>query len=138
MDVLRKTQQDLNDGQAKLDKMAATIDTESEECEKAISLLTSKLPELKEEMEKRSNEEELPIEDAIETTAPIYKQLLLSFAEEQAIEDALYILGDSLRREVIEIEPYLKKVRDLSRKQFMLRALIQKCREKAGLSDVYS
>jgi len=29
MDVLRKTQQDLNDGQAKLDKMAATIDTES-------------------------------------------------------------------------------------------------------------
>jgi len=79
-----------------------------EECEKAISLLTSKLPELKEEMEKRSNEEELPIEDAIETTAPIYKQLLLSFAEEQAIEDALYILGDSLRREVIEIEPYLK------------------------------
>ncbi|GFO14981.1 tumor susceptibility gene 101 protein, partial [Plakobranchus ocellatus] len=59
--------------------------------------------------------------------------LVDAFAEEQAIEDAIYYLGEALRKNVIELESFLKRVRELSRKQFMLRATIQKCREKAGL-----
>jgi len=42
-------------------------------------------------------------------------------------------MGEALRRGVIDLEVFLKQVRSLSRKQFMLRALMQRCRHKAGL-----
>ena len=66
-------------------------------------------------------------------TAPLYKQLINAFAEESATEDAIYFLGEALRRGVIDCEVFLKHVRNLSRKQFMLRATMQKCRQVAGL-----
>lgn len=42
-------------------------------------------------------------------------------------------MGEALRRGVIDLEVFLKQLRSLSRKQFMLRALMQRCRNKAGL-----
>jgi ESCRT-I complex subunit TSG101 len=60
--------------------------------------------------------------------------LLNAFAEESATEDAIYYLGEALRKGVIELEVFMKQVRALSRKQFMLRALMHKCRQKAGLA----
>lgn len=56
-----------------------------------------------------------------------------AYAEEAAIEDVIYYLGEALRTNVIDLEAFLKHVRQLSRKQYMLRALMQKCRQKAGL-----
>lgn len=56
-----------------------------------------------------------------------------AYAEEAAIEDVIYYLGEALRTNVIDLEVFLKHVRQLSRKQFMLRAIMQKCRQKAGL-----
>ena len=70
--------------------------------------MSDAIAKTKEEIEARDSESSLAPEDAIETTAPLYRQLLQSFAEEQAIEDTLYILGDALRRETIGIELYLK------------------------------
>jgi len=43
-------------------------------------------------------------------------------------------LGEALRKGVIDLEVFLKQVRQLARKQFMNRALMQKCRQKAGLA----
>lgn len=60
-------------------------------------------------------------------------RLLNAYAEEAAIEDVIYYLGEALRTNVIDLELFLKHVRQLSRKQFMLRAIMQKCRQKAGL-----
>lgn len=61
-------------------------------------------------------------------------RLLNAYAEEAATEDAIYYLGEALRSSVIDLETFLKHVRQLSRKQFMLRAIMQKCRQKAGLA----
>lgn len=61
-------------------------------------------------------------------------RLLNAYAEEAATEDAIYYLGEALRSGVIDLEVFLKHVRQLSRKQFMLRAIMQKCRQKAGLA----
>lgn len=61
-------------------------------------------------------------------------RLLNAYAEEAAIEDTIYYIGEALRNDVIELEVFLKHVRQLSRRQFMLRALMQKCRQKAGLA----
>lgn len=61
-------------------------------------------------------------------------RLLNAYCEEAAIEDAIYYLGEALRKNVIDLESFLKYVRQLARKQFTLRALMQKCRHKAGLA----
>ena len=39
----------------------------------------------------------------------------LAHAEDAAVEDALYFLGESLRRGVLDCESFLKHVRNLSR-----------------------
>lgn len=61
-------------------------------------------------------------------------RLINAYAEEAAIEDAIYYIGEALRKGVIDLEVFLKQVRQLARKQFMNRALMQKCRQKAGLA----
>lgn len=61
-------------------------------------------------------------------------RMLNAFAEEAATEDAIYYLGEALRCGIIDLDAFLKQVRQLSRRQFMLRALMQRCRQKAGLA----
>ena len=82
-------------------------------------------------------------------------RILQLYAEENAIEDTIYYLGEALRKGVIEMEVFLKvrgcvhtcththahshththtqHIRELSRKQFMARATIMKARSAAGL-----
>ncbi|KAH9519417.1 hypothetical protein Btru_075488 [Bulinus truncatus] len=133
MDVLEKTQKDLQNGKSKIEVMITELEKEKEELEKSIDLLREKDNEVKDAIQKMESNQNLSIDDAVVTTTPLYRQLVDAFAEEQAIEDAIYYLGEALRKNVIELESFLKRVRELSRKQFMLRATIQKCREKAGL-----
>ncbi|KAG0727348.1 Tumor susceptibility 101 protein [Chionoecetes opilio] len=76
----------------------------------------------------------LDVDEAVTTTAPLYKQLLNSYAEDQATQDAIYYLGEALRRDVIDLDCYLKHVRSLSRKQFQLRATMIKCRAKGNMA----
>lgn len=63
-----------------------------------------------------------------------FHRLINAYAEEAAIEDAIYYIGEALRKGCIDLEVFLKQVRQLARKQFMNRALMQKCRQKAGLA----
>ena len=71
----------------------------------------------------------------INVELPVYRQLVDAFVEDSSIDDAIYVLGEALRLGRLESEIYLKKVRNLSRKQFFLRAIMIKCRERAGLAD---
>lgn len=135
-DVLKKTQEDLQRGRQKLDDMLQKLEKEQNEVEKNIRLLNEKDEEIKTILEKMENREDVNIDDVVIPTAPLYKQLLNAFAEEQATEDAIYYMGEALRKGVIELDVFLKQVRELSRKQFMLRMLIHKCRQKAGLPDI--
>ncbi|XP_005097194.1 tumor susceptibility gene 101 protein [Aplysia californica] len=133
MDVLTKTQKDLTQGKQKLETIISDLEKEKNEIDRNIRLLREKDTEVKEAVQKMESNEEVDIDEAVVTTTPLYRQLVDAFAEEQAIEDAIYYLGEGLRKNVIELESFLKRVRELSRKQFILRATIQKCREKAGL-----
>ena len=60
--------------------------------------------------------------------------MLSAFAEEAATEDAIYYLGEGLRNGTIDLDAFLKQVRQLSRRQFMLRALMLLCRQKASMA----
>uniref|UniRef100_A0AAY4CYV0 Tumor susceptibility 101a n=1 Tax=Denticeps clupeoides TaxID=299321 RepID=A0AAY4CYV0_9TELE len=138
LDALKRTEEDLKKGHQKLEEMVTRLDQEVTEVDRNIDLLKRKDEELSEALEKMENQSENnDIDDVIVPTAPLYKQILNLYAEENAIEDTIFYLGEALRRGVIDLEVFLKHVRLLSRKQFQLRALMQKARKTAGLSDLY-
>ncbi|XP_036391180.1 tumor susceptibility gene 101 protein-like isoform X1 [Megalops cyprinoides] len=138
LDALKRTEEDLRKGHQRLEEMVSRLDQEVAEVDKNIELLKRKDEELSVALEKmESQSENNDIDDVIVPTAPLYKQILNLYAEENAIEDTIFYLGEALRRGVIDLEVFLKHVRLLSRKQFQLRALMQKARKTAGLSDLY-
>uniref|UniRef100_A0A4W4HKG1 UEV domain-containing protein n=1 Tax=Electrophorus electricus TaxID=8005 RepID=A0A4W4HKG1_ELEEL len=137
LDALKRTEEDLKKGHQKLEEMVSRLDQEVAEVDRNIDLLKKKDEELTEALEKMENQSENnDIDDVIVPTAPLYRQILNLYAEENAIEDTIFYLGEALRRGVIDLEVFLKHVRLLSRKQFQLRALMQKARKTAGLSDL--
>ncbi|CAH1976487.1 unnamed protein product [Acanthoscelides obtectus] len=134
LETLKRTQEELKQGRAKLEGIISRLGKEKSDLDKNITLLKDKEQELQKAIERLNNQESIDVDDAVITTAPLYKQLLNAFAEEAALEDAIYYMGEALRCSVIDLDVFLRQVRTLSRKQFMLRALMQKCRQKAGLS----
>ena len=48
------------------------------------------------------------IDEVFGPTQPLYKQLLNSFAEENAIVDAIYYLSEALRKGIVDLEIFLK------------------------------
>uniref|UniRef100_A0A8D0GXY8 Tumor susceptibility 101 n=1 Tax=Sphenodon punctatus TaxID=8508 RepID=A0A8D0GXY8_SPHPU len=138
LNALKRTEEDLKKGHQKLEEMVTRLDQEVAEVDKNIELLKKKDEELSSALEKmESQSENNDIDEVIVPTAPLYKQILNLYAEENAIEDTIFYLGEALRRGVIDLDVFLKHVRLLSRKQFQLRALMQKARKTAGLSDLY-
>ncbi|KAA0723607.1 Tumor susceptibility gene 101 protein ESCRT-I complex subunit TSG101 [Triplophysa tibetana] len=138
LDALKRTEEDLKKGHQKLEDMVTKLDLEMADVDKNIDLLKCKDEEMTAALEKMENQsEDNDIDDVISPTAPLYKQILNLYAEENAIEDTIFYLGEALRRNVIDLDVFLKHVRLLSRKQFQLRALMQKARKIAGFSDLY-
>ncbi|XP_056604647.1 tumor susceptibility gene 101 protein [Triplophysa dalaica] len=138
LDALKRTEEDLKKGHQKLEEMVTKLDLEMADVDKNIDLLKCKDEEMTAALEKMENQsEDNDIDDVISPTAPLYKQILNLYAEENAIEDTIFYLGEALRRNVIDLDIFLKHVRLLSRKQFQLRALMQKARKIAGFSDLY-
>ena len=75
---------------------------------------------------------------AVTAAAPLYRQLMAAYAEESATEDAIYFLGEGLNRGVIDCETYLKHVRNLSRKQFLLRNAFKRFLDAVSFYGVLS
>ncbi|XP_066510575.1 tumor susceptibility gene 101 protein-like [Hoplias malabaricus] len=138
LDALKRTEEDLKKGHQRLEDMVTKLGQEIRDVDKNIELLKQKDEELTAALDKMENQSENnDIDDLIVPTAPLYRQILNLYAEENAIEDTIFYLGEALRRGVIDLDIFLKHVRLLSRKQFQLRALMQKARKTAGLSDLY-
>lgn len=77
--------------------------------ERNIELLNQKDEEMKAALEKMDSQSEKgDIDDVIVPTAPLYRQILNLYAEENAIEDTIFYLGEALRRGVIDLEVFLK------------------------------
>lgn len=79
--------------------------------DKNVDLLKLKDDELTAALGKMENQSENnDIDDVIVPTAPLYKQILNLYAEENAIEDTIFYLGEALRRDVIDLDVFLKVV----------------------------
>merc|ERR1712126_736583 len=133
VDSLRKVQEELNQGNSKLTSILQRVKSEESELSNNIRVLEVKQTEMSGVVDKIQDGDEINCDEAVIASNPLYKQLMNAFAEESATEDAIYFLGEALRKGTIDVDVFLKQVRDVSRKQFMLRATMMKCREKAGL-----
>lgn len=133
-DILKQTSGELNSGKAKINDLIDKLNKEKGDLERNISILKDREAELQKAITELEEQGDIDVDEAVTTTAPLYKQILNAYAEEAATEDTIYYMGEGLRRGVIDLDVFLKQVRSLSHKQFMLRALIQKCRQKAGLA----
>lgn len=77
--------------------------------DKNIDSLKQKDEELTVALERMQNQsEDNDLDDVIVPTAPLYKQILNLYAEENAIEDTIFYLGEALRRDVIDLDVFLK------------------------------
>lgn len=133
-DQLQITKTELESGNKALNALIRGMNNEKANLEANISLLDQKNKEINDMVQKlQDDSENMNIDEAVVTTTPLYNQILDLFAEESAIEDALYYLSEGLRREAVELDVFLKSVRKMSRRQFMLRATLLKARETAGL-----
>nr|XP_054775007.1 tumor susceptibility gene 101 protein-like [Lytechinus pictus] len=136
MDSLTATKEKLKNGQRKLEDIINQLESETAEVRQNTEILKQKDEEIKTALSKMEGRDELDLDDSVVPTAPLYKQLLNLFAEEMTIEDTYYYLMEGLKKDVISIDDFTKNVRELSRKQFLLRAHIQKVRQTAGLREI--
>lgn len=80
----------------------------------ALQMTSQRNGELSELLDRLTTNEKQPVnvDEAVDTTFPLYRQLVSSFAEEQAIEDAVYYLGDALGKGALDLESFLKVVHE--------------------------
>lgn len=64
------------------------------------------------------------VDDVVEVIQPSDNLILEAIVADEAINDSIYALGRVLDSDIISVETYLKKVRELSRKQFHTRQRI--------------
>lgn len=69
-------------------------------------------------------------DDLILVQGSVNSQLVEAYALDSAIDDAIYTLGESFQAGIIDCDVYLKKVRNLSRKQFFQRLMMNKCQKR--------
>lgn len=134
LETLKRTHDELIEGQERLDNIIAKLQWERSELDKNVTVLQEKEKELEAAVERLAEQDGVDVDEAVITTAPLYSQLLTAFAEEATLEDAIYYMGEALRKEVIDLDTFLKQIRTLARQQFALRALMHKCRQKAQLA----
>lgn len=74
LDTLKRTEEELKQGKAKLDSILMKLEKEKNDLDKNITMLKDKEQELNKAVERISNQESIDVDDAVTTTAPLYKQ----------------------------------------------------------------
>jgi len=133
IECLKRVNQDLQEGEQSLNNLINEAEQETENLIDLTADLKRKQAQLNESINRIQHRDQANIEDAVVNPAPLYRQLLQLYSEDLAIQDLIYYLSEGLQRKTISLDIFLKQVRFLSRRQFMLRATMLKAREKAAL-----
>lgn len=137
LSTLKQTENDLQERQQKLKDIVSKLEKELVLVDSNVNILCEKNTEMENKIrEAQGKQEDLNVDDVVFPATPLYKQILESFAEEQAIEDTIFYLGEALRKGSVDLEAFLKHVRSLSRQQFILASTIKKARSTARLTDI--
>lgn len=74
LETLKRTHEELKQGKAKLDMILSRLEKEKNDLDKTITVLKDKEHELDKAIERIGNQESIDVDDAVTTTAPLYKQ----------------------------------------------------------------
>jgi len=95
-----------------------------------IDNLTKSFDELSKWLDDNNSVAVIDIDAVTEPRDPLSKQLLYLVGEEASIEDTMYYLEKKIISGHLDVETFLKSVRNLSTEQFIKRATIKKIHEK--------
>jgi len=135
VESLHSVNKELIDRQEELEKMRSKMEVLQGEAEADFETIVQARDFLAEVQGAREVKDPITadtIEEVIKVPSPIHRQLLEAVANDEAIKDCIYALGQALRADKISLKVYLKKVRELSREQFTSRLLINKISAKEG------
>lgn len=133
-EILRGTGKQLQEGRDKLERMVKDLSDEKVNLERSTELCRQECKDLEDEISRAKEIENEPdIDSSIVPPTPLYRQIVDSFVKDLAMEDTIYYLAEALRKEKMDVDQFLKSVRQIARKQFKGRALLNKCRLRAGL-----
>ncbi|VDL75754.1 unnamed protein product [Nippostrongylus brasiliensis] len=136
MASIRETQSELQAGQRTLRNMIDELEKQQKTLEAYIFAHQDKKSELTRTLAEcgdSDSNKEINVDNAIDAATPLHRQILSNYAQDLACDDVIYALGQALKERKISVQEYLRYVRDISRRQFIFRATMQKCRKAAGL-----
>lgn len=137
MNALHQQEQELVAGKEQIGDVLTRIEDEKLKIGETIELFKTKDGELRDFLSQHERDsEENQVDKQIEPKEALFKQYLNLFAEESALDDAIYYLAEALRNDVINIQVFLRNVRTLARKKFMVRALMNKVREQTNKCEI--
>lgn len=74
IETLRRTKQELSDGKGKLQELINKLERDEAELKKNIQLLRDKEVEVTKSLETLEENDQIDVDEAVTTTAPLYKQ----------------------------------------------------------------
>jgi ESCRT-I complex subunit TSG101 len=121
-------QQLMKQSRERIDKELNASSLLVQQLEENISILDSKTVDIETWLEesKNSNEQSVAVDDLCRPASKLHAQLLDLSSENAAITDALYFLDRGMYMGHIDCTTHLKSVRELAKRQFMVRAHLLK------------
>ncbi|KAG0299482.1 hypothetical protein BGZ98_010020 [Dissophora globulifera] len=122
----------LNDAESRTKQELLSLKDMNIKIQYNIATLTRTIEQLNTKIEQIRTWPEEPVDEIICGSSVVHNQLFELVAEEIAIEDTIYYLGKALSQDKVELNAYMKHLRNLSREQFMKKALIKKVKAQLG------
>jgi ESCRT-I complex subunit TSG101 len=77
----------------------------------------------------------MSIDDLVTTESTVHQQMLDLAAENHSLTDAMYYLDQALHQATMDMPVYLKEIRSLAKKQFLVKAHLIKISQTLGLNN---
>lgn len=74
INTLRRTRDELMEGRSKITEIMARLDSEESDLKRHLSMLRTKDQELEKQLEALNKIDKIDVDEAVTTTAPLYKQ----------------------------------------------------------------
>ncbi len=130
LDALHSTNRELLDGQEKVAAIIRELEEAGKEAEERTDRLRRAEGELGTALERLSVS--VSVDDLVVVSPGDVGdfQRVEAVAEDAAVDDAVFALGRALQERAIECDVYLRRVRELSRRQFRQRAIVAACEHR--------
>uniref|UniRef100_A0A1I7XWL7 UEV domain-containing protein n=1 Tax=Steinernema glaseri TaxID=37863 RepID=A0A1I7XWL7_9BILA len=132
IESMKETMVLLQEGGMKVRSAIEELEVKATQMEDNAEIYREKRDELTKKLHESSSSSN-SIDSVIEAATPVHRQIVDCISADLAIDDAIYALGRAVKEGRVDVQTYLRLVRQLSRKQFVHRALLRKCRIVATL-----